>query len=104
MALAGYVSIHLARFDVLRPAGSIDATDADALFCGVAADSRAAGTEPASQWAFRFLIFGLHATADCANRWLDSRDLRAPWLGEAVEVWSAVLQPFQRESSPCGLR
>lgn len=74
MAGASFVTLHLARFDSsLRGAGTLSLEDRPgALFCAVAADIRAAGTEPASQQAFTFLILGLHAHAASAQQLLDS--------------------------------
>lgn len=96
MTRATYVSIQLARFDSLRTAEDMAAEErAGVHFCGVAADTRAAATEPASQQAFKFLIFGLHEDAASAHRFLDNRRALVPWLDEALEVWEAVLQPFR---------
>ena len=96
MSVASVASIQLARFDRLRDAGSLaDTATADALFCGVAADTRAAGTEPASQQAFTFLVLGLHADAESAGRFVECRAASAPWLADATESWCGVLQPFR---------
>jgi hypothetical protein len=96
MNRASHLSLFLARFDSLRAAGALDGQPRDGvLFRGVAADTRAAATEPASQQAFAFLIIGLHVDATSAHRELDERHELAPWLAEAAEVWSAVLQPFR---------
>jgi len=61
----------------------------------IAAELRAAATEPASQQAFRFLMLALHADETSAQQTVDHRYALAPWLEEAVEVWAAVLKPFR---------
>ena len=96
MSRASCLTLHLARFDSLRTVSEL-APDPDSclLFCGVAADTRAAATEPASHEAFKFLIFGLHANETSAHQFLDGCPALAPWLNEASEVWRAVLQPFR---------
>ena len=55
------------------------------VFGNVAADTRAAGTEPASQQAFTFLILGLHEDQASAERFLANR---VAWVDQAQEVWS----------------
>jgi hypothetical protein len=109
---ASAASIQLARFAQLRAAGPI-AADArpGVLFCGAAADTRAAGTEPASQQAFTFLILGLHTDDESARRLVGDRAACAPWLAEASEIWCGVLQPFRHHgvanhldrANPCAL-
>ncbi len=96
MALPHYASLHLARFDRLRPAGPAN-TEAmpGALFVGLGADSRAAGTDPAAQEAFKFLLLGLHADLASAEHALHASQAVAPWWEQAAETWSAVLQPFR---------
>ena len=100
MGLAAFASIQLARFDTLRQAGPV-AVDArpGVLFCGLASDTRAAGTEPGSQQAFTFLILGLHADVDSARRLVGDRVTCAPWLAEARESWCGVLQPFRHHGT-----
>ena len=44
-----------------------------------------------------FAVLGLHTDADSAERLVDERRTAAPWLEEAAEVWSAVLQPFRHK-------
>ena len=79
MQTASHVSLHLIRFESLRPAGAIEVGDrAGVLFCGVAADTRAAGTEPASQQAFAFAILGLHQDAVSAHWLLENYRSVAP--------------------------
>ena len=98
MARAAYVSLSLARFGALRRAGEFVAGDRPGvLFCQVGADSRGAGTDVASQEAFTFVVLGLHADADSAGQLLDDRLALAPWLDEATELWTAVLQPFRHK-------
>jgi hypothetical protein len=96
MVAATFASIHLARFETLRAAGPLAPGDRDGvLFRAVAADTRAAATEPASQQAFKFLLFALHDGVDSAHRLFEERYTYAPWLREACEVWSGVLRPFR---------
>lgn len=96
MTLASHVSLSLARFDEMRTVPPLSASPADnVLFRGVAADTRAAASEPASQQAFRFLVLALHSSEASANSLLENRKAAVPWLAEAVEVWSAVLRPFR---------
>jgi hypothetical protein len=98
MRKAAFATLQLARFDALRDAGAIDASGrAGVLFAGVGADVRAAATEPASQRAYTFLVLGLHADADSAHRFVDDRAQVAPWLDDAADVWSGVLQPFRHK-------
>ena len=97
MAKAAIASVQLARFDRLREAGPVPAGRApETVFCNVAADTRAAGTEPASQQAFAFLILGLHQDAASAQRFLANR---VGWLEEAQEVWSSILEPFRHHGA-----
>ena len=98
MARASFASMHLARFEALRASEDPACEDwPGVLFCQVAADSRAAGVDPASREAFVFLVLGLHADAASAERLMNDRQSAAPWLDEAAEVWSAVLQPFRHK-------
>jgi len=95
---ARYISLQLARFDMLRAiCGLKDVGVPGMSFCSVAADTRAAGTEPVSQLAFVFLIFGLHEDAASAHQFLDARHEAAPWLRYSLEAWSAVLQPTRHK-------
>ena len=98
MQRASCVSLHLVRFDAIRTAGMIETKERPGvLFCGVAADTQAAGTEPDSRQAFVFAVLGLHATAHSAHRLLEDRESLAPWTREAREVWGAILQPFRHK-------
>jgi heme-degrading monooxygenase HmoA len=97
MTKAAIASVQLARFDRLREAGTPpDRLAAGTVFCNVAADTRAAGTEPASQQAFSFLILGLHSGADPARRFVADRPA---WLEDAQEVWTGVLEPFRHHGA-----
>ena len=97
MAKAVLASVQLARFDRLREAGIVpDGRGPGTVFCKVAADTRAAATEPASQQAFTFLILGLHEDTAPAQRVLAER---VEWLDEAQEVWSGLLQPFRHHGA-----
>ena len=97
MAKAALASVQLARFDRLREAGPVpDVGAPGTLFCNVAADTRAAGTEPASQQAFTFLILGLHLDRDAARRFLTDR---VAWFRDAQEVWSGMLEPFRHHGA-----
>ncbi len=100
MSRASYLSIHLARFEALRSAPTIEVRDRPGvLFCRVATDTRAAGTEPASQQGFVFVVLGLHGDAASAHRLLDDGRELAPWLAEAREVWAAVLEPTRHKGA-----
>jgi hypothetical protein len=97
MAKAAIASAQPARFDRLREPGAVPAGRAPGtIFCNVAADTRAAGPEPASQQAFAFLILGLHEDAASAQRFLANRDA---WVEEAQEVWSSILEPFRHHGA-----
>jgi hypothetical protein len=90
-------SVQLARFDHLRTPGPLPERRAPGtLFGNVAADTRAAGAEPASQQAFTFLILGLHEDGASAQHFLADR---AAWLDEAQEVWSGILEPFRHHGA-----
>ena len=97
VAKAAIASVQLARFDRLREAGPLpDVMAPGTVFCNVAADTRAAGAEPASQQAFTFVILGLHEDAASARRFLANR---GAWLDEAQEVWSGILEPFRHHGA-----
>jgi hypothetical protein len=96
MVAASFVSLHLARFDHLRAAGSADPDRRPGLlFCEVGADCRAAGTDPASREAFTFLVVGLHDSRESADRLVEELTTVAPWFADATERWSGVLAPFR---------
>ena len=96
MVAASFVSFHLARFDQLRTAGSVEPVERPGLlFCEVGADCRAAGTDPASREAFTFLVVGLHDGQESADRLVEELTTVAPWFTEAAERWSGVLAPFR---------
>ncbi len=93
---ASFISLHLARFNQLRPAGPADPGGRPGLlFCEVGADCRAAGTDPASREAFSFLVVGLHDSKESADRLVDDVATVAPWFADAAERWSGVLAPFR---------
>jgi len=97
MLRAAIASVQLARFDRVREPGPVPEDPAPGtVFCKVAADTRAAGTEPGSQQAFTFLILGLHDDPASAKRVLANR---VAWLDEAQEVWSGVLEPFRHHGN-----
>jgi hypothetical protein len=96
MTAASFMSLHLARFDQLRVAGSADPGERpELLFCEVAADCRAAGTDPASREAFTFLVVGLHDSGESADRLVEDLTTVVPWFAESAERWSGVLAPFR---------
>jgi hypothetical protein len=96
MPAAAVASVLLARFDQLREAGPAPAGDVPGvLFCAVATDNRAAGTDPGSQHGFTFLILGLHDDAASARLLVDDLTSRESWLRDARETWRSVLQPFR---------
>src|SRR5215203_6951542 len=98
MGTAAFATLHLGRFDALRTSGEALLHDhPGTLFCAVAADTRAAATDPASQQAFTFLMLGLHEDEAAADWLLDSRHEVAPWMDEAREVYGAVLQPTRHK-------
>lgn len=98
MTKPSHISLLLIRFDSIRAAGAIEVGDQPGvLFCGVAADTRAAGTEPASQQAFAFAMLGLHQDAASAHSLLHDYRRLAPWMIEAREAWGAVLRPFRHK-------
>lgn len=96
MVAASHLSLHLARFDALRAAGPVDPGDRPGiLFCAVAADSDAAGTDPAAREAFTFLVVGLHDDRASAEGLVRDVTAVAPWFADAAERWSGVLAPFR---------
>jgi hypothetical protein len=96
MRVAAVASMQLARFNRLQAAGPVAAAPTPGLlFSGVAADIRAAGTEPGSQQAFTFLILGLHTDVASARQFVQDRTTCAPWLDDASEAWCGVLQPIR---------
>lgn len=100
MPPASFVSLQLARFDRLRAPGLLTAENRAGLrFCEVGADCRAAGTDPASQEAFSFVLLGLHDTEESADGLIADATSVAPWLDDADERWSAVLAPFRTKGT-----
>ena len=97
MSKAAIATVQLARFDRLRESGAMaERRPPGTLFCNVAADTRAAGTEPASQRAFTFLILGLHEDTAAAHRFLADRVV---WLDDAQEVWRGILEPIRHHGA-----
>ena len=98
MTQATHFTLQLARFDALRTNGGIEPGDRPGLlFAGVSSDTRAAGTEPASQQAFVFAAYGYHTDAASAHALLDDRRALLPWFVGARETWAGVLQPFRNK-------
>lgn len=95
MQLATHASLVLARFDDLRETGPVAGAGEDCLFLMAGADVRAAATDPKSQRAFKFVVYGLHTSEESAKRSVDERLTLCPWLADAKEVWGAVLKPFR---------
>jgi len=94
MPLATHASLVLARFDDPRETGPIQPHPA-ALFQAAGADVRAGNSTAAAQRAFKFVIYGLHECEADACDAVANRLTVAPWLHEAAEVWTGVLQPFR---------
>ena len=89
------ISLVLANFDAIRTAGTSNTADFPGLlFFSVGADTRAAITALDSQQAFKFVLVGIHEDENSANDFIDNKEAISPWLKEAKETWSAVLQPF----------
>ena len=96
MSSASFASLTLARFDDIREMGPLQPRDdADCHFFGCGADLRAAGSFSKSMKAYKFAILGLHGTEESARATMAARGELAPWIAEAREVWSGVLQPFR---------
>jgi hypothetical protein len=92
------VSLILANFDVVRKAGNSNTVDFPGLlFFSIGADTRAAITAPDSQQAFKFVLVGIHEDEKSANDFIENKEAISPWLKEAKETWSAVLQPFHHK-------
>jgi hypothetical protein len=94
MPKATHASVILARFDDLRQTGPIH-PHPTALFQAAGADVRAGNSTAAAQQAFKFVIYGLHEGEADAQRAVANKHEIAPWLSEASEVWTGVLQPFR---------
>jgi hypothetical protein len=58
---------------------------------------RAAITAPDSQRAFKFVLPGIHEDEKSANDFIDQKEALSPWLKEASETWSAVLQSLHHK-------
>ena len=96
MPKAAIASVRLARFDRVREPGAVSGPGPGTVFGNVAADTRAAGTEPASQQAFTFLILGLHTDLASAQQFITHRPA---WLDDACEMWSGILEPFRHHGA-----
>jgi hypothetical protein len=99
MPKASFITLHLARFDALltNPGQSGAERKDGVIFCGVAADTRAAATEMATQQAFVFAMIALHADEHSARAFLHERRSVAPWMEEAKESWAGALRPFRHK-------
>ena len=96
MTFASYASLKLTRFKELHTSGSVHKpATTDALFCDAGADSGAAGAAPDSHEAHVFALLGLHPTLEATQRFIEAADSIAPWMNDADEIWTAVLQPFR---------
>ena len=95
MPLATHASLTLARFDSLLEPQSVEPQEIPGTkFLGAAGDIRA-GLHPGSVNAFKFAILGLHDSEASARSAIESKNLIAPWINDAIEVWSGVLEPFR---------
>jgi hypothetical protein len=98
MRSAKFVTVQLARLEGLRAAGPIGRElPAGVLFCTVGADWRASGSDFTKQEAFVFLLLGLHDSVAAAREFVAARGRIAPWMGEACEVYAAVLEPYRHK-------
>ena len=97
MTPATHISLRLTRFPTRRPSVRLEipAGSPDVLFCGIGADTRAAGSEPTSHEAFAFLQLGIHPSREAAQRFAAVTATSAPASGDALETWSAILEPFR---------
>lgn len=96
MPHATHASLTLARFESPRTTGPVETMDGEGvLFLGAAADVRAALSDAKSQQAFSFAMLGLHDSESSARRTMAAHEEHAPWMSDAVDVWSAVMQPFR---------
>ena len=85
----------MARFDSLREPGPLTNGSHSPLFAIVAADNRAAGTTGKSKAAYKFGAIALHKDKESAESYHEQREQIITWLGDAKEVWSAVLRPVR---------
>lgn len=93
---ASYVSLGLARFDQPRTAQAATALSIDGMLgCWAGADTRAAGSDAASQSAYKFVLFGLHASLNSAVELFDRQSEAVPWWADATENWKGVLRPIR---------
>jgi len=85
----------MVRFDTLREPGELTNGNHRPLYSIVAADNRAAGTTGKSNAAYKFGAIGLHKDKESAEAYYEQRDQILTWLGDAKEVWSALLRPVR---------
>ena len=91
---ASYVSVHLARWDTIRtpPDGPIDPPGGTPSTWLVGADEGRHGSDFSSQLATEFIAVGAHPSAEsaqaCAAAPIEQHE-------DAVEVWSAALEPIR---------
>ncbi len=85
----------MARFDSLREAGPLTNGCHNPLFAAVASDTRAAGTTGKSRAAYKFCAIALHKDKESAEAYYEHREQILTWLGDAREVWSALLRPVR---------
>jgi hypothetical protein len=98
LGTAKFMTLQLARFEGLRAAGPIGGELPEGLlFCTVGADWRASGSDLTRQEAFVFLLLGLHDSVAAAHEFVAARGRVAPWMGEACEVYAAVLEPYRHK-------
>jgi hypothetical protein len=91
MARASFASMHLARFEALRASEAPKCEDwPGVLSCQDAADSRAAGVDPASREAFVLVVLGPHTDTASAERLMDDRQSAAPWMASPEGFEAAV--------------
>lgn len=92
------ISLVLANFDTIRTPGNSNTENfSGLLFFSIGADTRAAITASNSQQAFKFILVGLHEDEKSASNFIENKEVVSPWLKEANETWSAVLQPFHHK-------
>lgn len=96
MRKACYGSLVLLRFDDLKQGeGLNNHVDPETLFRELGADVRAACTSHSQYSAYKFALYGLHASEVSARKAIQQWSMIVPWAGEATEVWKGVLKPFR---------
>lgn len=95
-----FIGLHLLRFDALRDRPALAANlPPGTLFCNIAADTRAAATEPTSSQAYVFACLSLHTDLAAAQSFLAARTALIPAVLDARESYAAILQPFRHHGS-----